>query len=90
MIKKLYFIDSKRIAHFITEAETLRECDIARREDMPKRGFNLDNCYYIRSQFADFEDKHGQWIDFGSWSCFYFIEGATIEDMMKERESYES
>ena len=86
MNKKLYFIDSKRVAHFITEADTLKECNIARREDMTKRGFNLDQCYYIRSWFGDFEGKHGQWIDFGSWSCYYFIEGATIEDNMKEDE----
>jgi hypothetical protein len=84
MSKKLYFIDSKRVAHFITEAETLKECTIARREDMTRRGFNLDNCYYIRSWFADYDGRPGQWIDFGSWSCFYFIEGATIEDNMKE------
>lgn len=86
MSKKLYFIDANKNAHFIAEADTLKECNIARREDMTKRGFNLDQCYYIRSWFADFEDKHGQWIDFGSWSCYYFIEGATIEDNMKEDE----
>lgn len=86
MSKKLYFIDANRTAHFITEANTLKECAIARREDMTKRGFNLNKSYYIRSWFANFEDKHGQWIDFGSWSCYYFIEGATIEDNMKEVE----
>ena len=84
MSKKLYFIDSNKNAHLIAEAETLKECAIARREDMTKRGFNLDQCYYLRSWFADFEDKHGQWIDFGSWSCYYFIEGANVEDIMKE------
>ena len=84
MSKKLYFIDANKTAHFITEAETLRECAIARREDMTKRGFNLDNCYYIRSWLGDYNGRPGQWIDFGSWSCYYFIEGATFEDCVKE------
>lgn len=76
--KKLYFVDADGKHHFVQQGDTLQKLNIERQEDMKRRGFKPEP--YIRTWFAD----GGQWIDFGSWSCYYFIEGATIEDNMKE------
>ena len=77
-LKKLYFVDAEGKHHFVQQGCDLKNLSVARQQDMKNRGFKPEP--YIRSWFAD----GGQWIDFGSWSCFYFIEGATIEDTMKE------
>ena len=81
-IKRLYFIDSAGNDHFVQQGVSLSALSVARQEDMKQRGFKPEP--YIRSWFADYNGRPGQWIDFGSWSCYYFIEGATIEDNVKE------
>ena len=74
---KLYFIDSKGDKNFIIESNDLKDINKAQDIDLKARGFAKP--YYTRSWL----DEEGQWIDFGSWSCFYFIEGITLEDMCK-------
>ena len=74
---KLYFVDSKGDKHFVKQHHDLAELSRCRQADMTLRGFKPEP--YIRSWIAE----GGQWIDFGNWSSFYFIEGVTFEDICK-------
>lgn len=78
---KLYFINDKGAAIFIQMNHNLKSINTYIDADMTLRGFK--KAPYIRSWLGEFEDKKGQWIDFGSWSSFYFIEGVTFEDMCR-------
>ena len=74
---KLYFVDAKGDKHFVKQSNDLKQINIYRHEDTKNRGLKenpFDRCW-----IAD----GGQWIDFGSWSCYYFIEGVTLEDMCR-------
>lgn len=74
---KLYFVDDKGDKHFVRQSSDLNQISIYRQEDIKNR--KLKENPFIRSWIAD----GGQWIDFGSWSCYYFIEGVTLEDMSR-------
>ena len=74
---KLYFVDANGDKHFVKQSNDLKQISVYRQEDMAARKFKPEP--YIRSWIAD----GGQWIDFGSWSCYYFIDGVTLEDMCK-------
>lgn len=72
---KLYFVDANGEKQFVRQSSDLNQISIYRQEDIKNRKLKEDP--FIRSWIAD----GGQWIDFGSWSCYYFIEGVTLEDM---------
>lgn len=74
---KLYFVDAKGDKHFVKQSIDLKQISVYRQEDMAQRKFKPEP--YIRSWIAD----GGQWIDFGSWSCYYFIENVTSKDMCR-------
>lgn len=76
-LKKLYFVDKDGIHHFVQQGIDIEKLLYASWEDRKKRKFKPSP--YIRQ----WVDKGGLWIDFGSWSEFYFIEGVTLEDMCK-------
>ena len=73
---KLYFVDKDKNKHFIKQGNDLNHIYEYQRSDMENRGFKSEyNSCWI--------ENGGQWMDFGNWSCFYFIEGVTLEDMCK-------
>ena len=74
---KLYFIDANGDKHFVKQSNDLQQISIYRQQDIKSKG--LTENPFIRSWI----DENGQWIDFGSWSCYYFIEGVTLEDMCR-------
>ena len=77
---KLYFVNEQNEKLFLAESDDLHSLNVIRRADMEQRGFSPEDYFYIRGWFKD----NGMWIDFGSHSCFYFIEGATIADFEED------
>ena len=78
---KLYFIDNKGTPTYVQMSHDLATISKYRQADMTLRGFK--EAPYIRSWLGECGEMKGQWIDFGSWSCYYFIEGVTFEDMCR-------
>lgn len=76
-LKRLYFVDKEGVHHFVQQGADIERLHKACWEDRQRRGFKESS--YIRQ----WVDNGGLWIDFGSWSEFYFIDGVTLEDMCK-------
>lgn len=78
-MKTLYFVDKNKTRHFIAQNEDMRYLYKSCFEDRVKKKIKSP---YIRQWIQ----CGGLWIDYGSWSEFYFIEGATHDDVIKGEE----
>ena len=76
-MKRLYLVDKDEKEHFIMQNANLQVLHKACFEDRQKRKFK--EAPYIRQ----WVENDILWIDFGSWSEFYKIEGVTKEDLYK-------
>lgn len=76
-MKRLYFIDKEGKEHFIMQSADIQALHKACFEDRQKK--HIKESPYIRQWL----DEKGLWIDYGSWSEFYLIEGATREDICR-------
>lgn len=76
-IKKLYYIDKEHNEHFVKQNQDLNELFKYMNEDINKRHLKCSE------HTRNWVDERGLWIDFGSWTEFYLIEGATLEDLCK-------
>ena len=74
-MKRLYFVDKEGKDHFIMQSADLQTLHEACFEDRQKK--HIKESPYIRQWVED----NILWIDYGSWSEFYKIEGVTIEDL---------
>lgn len=74
---KLYFLNRKGKERLVSECETVQEVYSKIKDQSKKSG--------LKSMYIRFWEENGRIrIDYGSWAEFFFVEGITIEEWLKD------